>query len=230
MKKLCVVLFFLMSSFNLLAQNEWSIVLGINYSSFYDEDNNGWIPGASIGFEKDWQLIDNFGLNLQIIYSIKSGELTEKVIGPYGYYEQDLYLYNITARVGYLEIPISLKYEFYSTSTLGTSILMGYFISFPINDYTDKEKTKYLFTYDPENPEHKHLSFEYYPMDQSGFGLFKEGNRLNQGLILGVAFQIRNYIIEIRYTRYLVEMGYVDEISTINKRIHSFNLMFGINL
>ena len=34
---------------NSQAQNGWSIAGGVNYSSFYDEEDNGWIPGISFG-------------------------------------------------------------------------------------------------------------------------------------------------------------------------------------
>lgn len=61
MKTLYTVLFCLICSSALLAQNNWSFILGLNYSTFYDEENNDWIPGGTFGFEKDWQLIDDLG-------------------------------------------------------------------------------------------------------------------------------------------------------------------------
>jgi hypothetical protein len=212
------------------AQNQWSAHIGINYSTFYDDTQSNWLPGLNIGFEKDWGILEDLSLQLQLMYSIKGGILTEKLIGPYGDFIQDIYLNDIIVRVGYLDIPLSFNYQFYTERNWNVSLLLGYFINIPIADYSKIEKTKFMFTYDPDNEDHQKIKFEYLPFDQSGFGIFNEKYKLNQGIRLGLRLILQDYIFTLIYNKDLTHVGYVDTISIIDKHIHTITFIFGIYL
>jgi hypothetical protein len=231
MKKIIILVVFTLSLIaNSYAQNGSSIVGGINFSTFYDEEDNGWSPGISFGIRKNIYLINNFDLNVEIFYSITGGNLKNKAIGPYGDYSERIYFHDIKARVGYIEIPLSIEYRIHKINNSEISLLLGYFLAIPLFDLSLINKNKYLFTFDFNNPEHKNYIFEYYPNDQSGFGIGNNDYEQNHGLILGLKTNIHNYFIELRYRRDLESIGYIATISRVNKKPHSMSILIAMHL
>lgn len=214
---------------NINAQKPGSIKAGINYSTFYDEKNNGWMPGFSISLNKYWQLTDRFSIGSEFNYCQKGGIIRNKFKAPYYSDKQErLRYFDIHARIGFLQIPLLIKYKFYNKWKIEFNVFAGYFIAIPVTDLSELKFNGDYKQYDPDNLDDRNYNFEYYDNEEWS-GPFSGSYKLNKGIELGVSATYSIYYLEIKYTRDLQVFGEIESVSSINKRTHIFNILFGMN-
>jgi len=221
-----IILLFL--TINLNGQNPVSIKAGITYSTFYDEENNGWILGYSICINKYWELTEKFDIGSEINFVQKGGILEDIFTAPYySDMPERLPLFDINTLVHFIQIPLLFKYNFLSKWNLKFDIFTGYFVALKIGDWSKRKYSGDYLQYEPDNLEDNINYFEYYSNEYwspIGSGL----NRLNNGIELGLIANYNNYYIEFKYTRDLRVLGEIKSLSYINKRSHVFSILLGI--
>jgi hypothetical protein len=229
MKKLLLsLIFFLHFSITLNAQSNFILKSGINYSTFRNSD--AYLKsGYTFGICKDWQIIKNVAIGSEINYTIRGGLFNDKPILSDMYFSPpyDVYSYDIHVAVGYLEIPVLVKYIFPVKNNIKVQLYAGLAVSLPLLDYSDTKNGKFLFYYDPDDPENDESieDIEYYWMQDSGFY-----SKFNLDFVhnIGLGLNWSKLIFELRYSRANKEIGYVDMVSQVHKKSHAIHLLFGL--
>jgi len=232
-KMILISTLLLITSIHLMAQSEYRFNAGLNHSSFYNEQNGGWINGIYIGIGKYYNLHKNFGTSVYIIYEKKGGVLVNKIIKPYrfGSLNPEVYKYDITALINFIQIPVNFELVVYKSNYINIEAFCGYFIAIPVADDSQKNAKEIFSIYDLNDPESGYISFDYMSTDVSGFGVFDTDYKLNQGYRLGARLKYGKYFLEILYTRDIQIYGYLDiALSAIKKSTHSINFLLGIIL
>lgn len=230
MKKLFIqILFFTLLTTTLNAQNGFIVKTGINYSTLRNSDSDFKL-GYTFGIGKDWNIIKNVTIGNEINYTIRGGLFNDKPIkGDLYFLPHDVYSYDIHVAVGYIEIPVLFKYLFTIKNNIKIQLYAGLSFSLPILDYSDTMDMKFLFHYDPNDPEkeEKIKDIEYYLMQDSGF--YSKFN-LDYVYNVGVCLNWSKLIVELRYSRANKEIGYVDMISQVHKKSHAVHLLLGFRI
>lgn len=224
-----IILLFL--TIHLNGQNPVSIKAGFIYSTFYDEENNGWVPGYAISISKYWQIAERFDIGSEINFVQKGGILEDKFTAPYySDMPERLILFDINALVHFIQIPLLIKYNFLNKWKIKFDIFTGYFIALPISDRSELKFTGDYKQYDPDNPEVQINYFEYYQNEAWSGPILSGLNKLSNGIELGILANYNNYYLEFKYIRDLQIFGEIEAISNINKRTHLFSILLGIKL
>ena len=227
MKKLLLsLIFFLQLSITLNAHSNFILKAGINYSTLRNSDAD-FKRGYTFGIGKDWNIIKNVAIGSEINYITRGGILNDRPIMSEVYFPHDVYSYDIHIAVGYLEIPLLVKFIFPVKYNIKVQLCVGPAVSLPLLDYSDTKNRKFLFYYDPNDPENDESieDIEYYWMHDSGFY-----SKFNLDLVhnIGLGLNWSKLIFELRYSRANKEIGYVDMVSQVHKKSHAIHLLFGL--
>lgn len=238
MKKTSLIIVILCSLIsNLNAQNQWSFKAGINYSNFRDEEDALPKLGYSLGINREWTISTNTVIAAEFIYTTKGGILKNKTIAPEEAFSHDIHFYDIHCKVGYIELPILIKYFFQINQDIKLIFYGGFSFSVPIIDYSEIKKGKFLYYYDENNDKHKMKDFDYNNFGEPTSEIlykkyygFNSEVCINYGPNLGIGFKWLKFSVELRYARDNLKFGYAGTIGMIQKHTHSFNLLFSIRL
>lgn len=231
MKKLfCLILFLTLFTSYLNAQSgcllSGSIIkAGINYSTLRDSDSDFKL-GYTFGIGKEWHVIKNASITSEINYTIRGGILKDKpIIGNLDDY-QDIYSHDINVSVGYIDIPLLLKYSSPIKNDVYIQLYIGPSFSMPISDNSDTKERQFLFFYDPHDPDknNKIKDIKYFWKQESEFSIFNFDYVYN----VGVEFKWSRFSAELRYSYGNEELGFVDMITEVKKKSHAINLLFGV--
>lgn len=231
MKKLLILfIFFYLLTDPLNAQSGFMLKAGVNYSTLRNSDAD-FKRGYTFAIGNDWSIIKNFAISSEINYTTRGGIFNDKPIKSDLYFSPpyDVYSYDIYISVGYIEITYNFKYSLPIDKHIHIQLYAGPAVSLPILDYSDTKYRKFLFYYDPSDPEKakKIKDIEYYWMQDSGF--YSKFN-LDYIYNFGVCLTCSKLIIELRYNRANKEIGYVDMISEVHKKSHAIHLLLGCYL
>lgn len=229
MKQLFFVLVLsLLSATNLNAQSGFALKVGVNYSTLRNSDAD-FKRGYTFGIGKDWNIIKKVTIGSEIDYTTRGGLFNDKPIMGELYFPHDVYSNDIHIVVGYIEIPVLFKYLFPLRENITIQLYTGPSFSLPILDYSDTKDSKFLFYYDPNDPDKddKIKDIEYYWMQDSGF--YSKFN-LDYVYNWGVCLNWSKLIIELQYSRANKEIGYVDMVSQVHKKSHAVHLLLGFRI
>jgi len=211
---------------NLFAENSTLIKAGINVSNFRNNDSQ-FTVNYSIALSKIKKINGNLYFLPEILFT-KQGSILKNKPVKNDDWEWYLNTYDIKINQYYLELPMMIGYQF----NFHKAEIMFYFgpsFKITITDRTKSYNEKII--YDDEHPEKKddfkNYNFEFIQGDYSG-GHFLDspGMNLNIGFIKPF---IKKIYLEIRYSYTLNKIGSAGQLHPINRKIHSFNFIIGVN-
>ncbi|MFC5195350.1 porin family protein [Bizionia hallyeonensis] len=211
MKKISLLLIVIIGSLTIQAQSNFKIGLnaGINYPSVYGFDNakyHNFKAGFLIGASFDYYLSEKLSLKTNINYEQKTQEYRITFFSYYGGTESSNQDFN--RKIGLINIPILLKYEFWNSNFFMNA---GPFINFVISDKTDSEYLEY------------------------GNGPAPESNKIDTGISAGIGANIalsdkHTITIEIRDDFGLINTSSVPEYYDASLKTNMIKLIVGWNL
>jgi hypothetical protein len=201
------------------------IKAGINYSTLRNSDSDFKL-GYTFGIGKEWNVIKKAAIGYEINYTTRGGILKDKpIIGNLDDY-QDVYSHDIHVSVGYIDIPLLLKYSSQIKNDMYIQLYIGPSFSMPISDNSDTKERRFLFYYDPHDPDkyNKIKNIKYFWEQESEFSIFNFDYVYN----VAVEFKWSRFSAELRYSYGNEELGFVDMITEVKKKSHAINLLFGV--
>ena len=206
----------------LQSQNKYLARLGGTISNFYDEVNSGNIYAPVIGISREWSLYGGLSIACEFNYVFRGGVIKNKPIGFWT--EIDIYNHDIYASIGYIDIPLMLKYYLNVQQKTKFFFSFGPSYGHPLYDNSDLKQKEFLFRYVPLDRDDAEKDFEYLYVQESSFG--QENNR--SFINFGFGGQYKEYQVEFRYSRARGVFGFSGDVSKINKHSQTFMLMLGL--
>ncbi len=211
--------------FNAYPQNSWEIKGGINYAYFVNVKNYSPKIGYTLGIARKINLYNNFSVSGEVDFVSKGAILKNRKISPYTEVdEQDAYSWDIHGSIGYLELPILIKYSFPIYKRYNLILFMGPSYSIPIIDFTKFKKREFLEVYDPKNP--SGMVYDYDFNQESGFG------NNTSSFIFNFGFDISylNYFFELKYVLDNRVIYNFSNLSEIHAKLSTLQIIFGKTL
>ena len=150
------ILLFLFSLFALKAfsQSNWEIKGGVNYTYFDNVESSSPKIGLALGMARTFKSKTNFSFSVGAGFVSRGAILEKRAIEPYpgNLDKQNAYSWDIHGFIGYLELPLFIKYSFPINSKYGLTLFMGPSYSIPLLDLTKFKERKFIEVYDPNNP------------------------------------------------------------------------------
>lgn len=179
-----LILLIILSS-TLFAQNSFGIKGGVIKSELQNTDYDPY-TGFTFGILKEFDIAYNFSLQLELDYSQRGADLGEvNVRGIYLY--PDVYLYKVNIKLGYIELPVLLKYNIHINENFQLGPYAGASIGIPSGKKSTVDRIHPIGEADS-------VDYEYFLIDEGG--QMKGDFATNLGIALKM---YDHYIFDIRY-------------------------------
>jgi hypothetical protein len=188
---------------------------GINTSFFVNETSSKPGYGYSLSYNKEFNLFKNSLISLGIGYSEREVVLENVTIRPYTILinEQiNSYYWDIKGRIGYIEVPIMIRYEF-SIKKVSVSPILGLSLSYPRKDLSKFEKKKFYRKTERDDAKYYDYNFE----QETSF----RSHGHEKVLCLGIRFQKNCIGLEMLYLINNRNKYDFQSLSTIHSRMYS---------
>lgn len=168
---------------------EWGIKAGPNYSTTTSELDSEYIFGYHAGFVAELKIAPKFSIQPELFYSLEGGRTSFDFS-----FEEMSIAYEEKAKLGYLNLPIMMKYFV----TPGLSIQAG-----PQVGYLLSAKSNYEIA----------TNFLGFPINESGTEDIKgDLKKISLGLNFGLGYEFQNNIfLQARYVLGLNDISNFDE-------------------
>lgn len=201
------------------------LVGGVAYSSFTTINTDGiFRPLFGIGYK--WEK-SNSAISIGIILITRGGILRNKTLRFPIEDPRDVYLEDLYFSITYFEIPFYLKYYFSRNRffhSIKLQFLFGPSVLIPIR-YSYYEKRKdFSFRYIPGYNKTYHFDYE---ISQDNHFILGD---VNLGANVGFGVAYNSFSINIIYSYELLPFGNVRDISKIERKSNSLNLILHIVL
>lgn len=125
MKKISLLLLTILSFASNAQEMKYGAKIGLNISSFKgDSDANKTLKGPQIGGILEIKLIEKFYIQPEILFSMQGARMEYGETDQNDYYEE-----RVKAKLNYLNIPVSIKYNVYDKFTLLAGPQIGMLLS-----------------------------------------------------------------------------------------------------
>ncbi len=207
----------------MLADLNFGIQYGINYSKFYNDPNSSYLQGYSYGVQLEYVFWKHCYIASGFYYSKMGGQLKSKRIYVRKY--KTLWLVDIKAQAGYIKIPFDIGYLFRINKNTFFKIFGGYSRISPVNDYTTTKTITLL----QDNIVLKSNDYDY---EAIGFdeSVFPEGDYSHSMVDVGTGLIFKQFSIEAVAHVQIGDFGTFENISKIKKSLLSLELVLGFNL
>lgn len=224
-KVLIIILSFIPWIASLNAQSNYKIIGGINYSSFRDVEDSEPEPGFALGIGKEWAIYKKIAIEGQILYSAKKATLKNKKII---YYPGIIYLKDIQWKMGFIEIPVFVKYKFpFFKSSLSINLGPSFLIAVKDNSKIKRIETVCIKEFQENNK--KCTNYDYHSIEDPGpiwaYTLGSSGIGLN----FGTGIKWSNFTIEWCYYVAFHSI-YTANLVELDETFHSLILLLSVSL
>lgn len=219
MKKYTAVLIpiLFLNSF-IFASNQIYIKAGPNVSYFLDAKNSSAMMGYALSINKEFILFKELATSVGLGYAQRGAVLKDRTISPY--YtgtDADAYYWDIEGRIGYIEFPLLIIYDFNLKNYVKLNLFMGLNLSNPIQDLSRFKQNDLFMIYNAiNNPNHFYL-VDYHFEQESGFG----NNKWEKIYNAGVRIQYRRMGLEFNYQINNKDVYNFSNVSKIYFKIYS---------
>ncbi len=223
MKKIAVILILILVKYS-VAQHNIFIKAGSNVSWFISAENSKPIIGYTVGIDRGWNLYKKLNMELGIGYTKRGASLENQAIQPFSYRPINAYYWDIKGVIGYVDIPISFKYEFGLNRQFTISPLMGITFAIPVKDYSNFKKKRFYKLYDSDINDWE--AYDYHFAQETTFG----NNETRYIYELGIRLQYLRYAINIKYGFDKYKHYTFKHLESIKYKMNSFYVYFSYEL
>jgi Outer membrane protein beta-barrel domain len=226
MKILTFFSFIFLINFNLQSQTNWQFKAGPNYTRFNSEKDTSPKIGYMLGVAKRFNIYDDLSVYGELDFIAKGAILKDRNVRPVvGNLEpRNAYKWDISGYLGYIELPILLSYTFPFLNNYNFRLFLGPSFSIPVKDLSNFDKKNFIETVDPFNlPSTK---YEYNFEEESVFG----NNSIMIIYHLGFDISYSNYSVELRYILDSRNNYYFKNLSKVNDKLNTFQLLIGYSI
>ncbi|HSW53968.1 MAG TPA: porin family protein [Ignavibacteriaceae bacterium] len=196
----------------------FGIMSGVNFSAFTEEYIEPLV-GGEFGVFGNYYFLDELGVGLELKYSRKGGIMRGIIPAPAEFNQSiDRNSFDLYVRNNYMDFPLLLKYVFKINEEMPLVPFVGYSYSIPLWSQESSEKKNYM-------PVDGDQEIEYtgkYSEDRAPLNSFSS-------LIIGVETEISRFIMNIRYSIALDNIGGAADINELNYKVHSITMIVGYN-
>jgi len=219
-------IFLLLVSNFLFAQGGLKITAGPNFSSFLDDKDAEMYIGYTFGLQYEYCFNNNFSINSGLLFS-KEGSLLKNIILKPSTLEEgarsaDVFYEDIHAILGYLKLPIMFGYSFEILKENISKLNIGGSLLLPIKDFSYSDNYRFAFKYYAGETKY---DFEYFYLGESAYSR----NGLSYSLDIGFTQHYKKFSLELLVNYHLNHIGYVANMSEINKNLISGKFLIGYN-
>jgi len=221
-KKVFPMLVLFLLVFISCSQSTRYVKTGVNYSQIFVNNSRGNI-GLSFGVGKEPKIKGNLFWAQELYFYTIGGSLLKKKILYYPGYT--IYPVDMHYSLGYLQIPILLKYKIINRKNKETRLFFGPHVSFGLFDASRRfSPTNHIYENVENNP---NLNYDYSECYDCGP---RELNVLFNslfGLNFGIEQRMSNYVMEFRYVNVRLN-SILGGGHTLNESCHTFLLQVGV--
>jgi len=189
--------------------------MGGNYAKFQDGDGEGK-TGLFIGIEKDWNIHKRLSFISGVNYVTKGVTLKNKIV-KYNSWDASVFVYDINCSIGFLDVPICIKYKIPIYKKFGLQIYWGPSLSVAAKDLSS---TRLIDEYLSQETKNDLTIAELYwwRWDNSGWALN-----------YGFGFEWSHFVLECRYTKDKHQLKHTQGIN-IRKEYETIAIICGYSL
>ena len=225
--KIFLIAFMILIIITPTVQAKYNLKVGTNFSKIQE---NGSEPktGITFGIGKNWSLFGNFKIGTDLLFTTRGGILKDKSFSLNPSISQDVYTLDIHVCVGYLELPLMVKYSIFNRRNINIMLNLGPSIAIPVLDFSKTANGKHLFFFIPDDPENIVNNVEYGWNIDSEF--YSEKVYFDVQYNLCTEIQLSNFSFELRYSHGNRDIGPVELITPIHKKLNSFHFIVAYSL
>jgi hypothetical protein len=152
-------------------------------------------------------------------YTTRGATLENRTIQPYHIVgDIDAYYWDIQGNIGYIDIPIHLKYGFKLNRKLTLSPIIGITCSIPKKDYSKFKQIKFYKIYNSDNNDW--FDYNYHFEQESGF----ENNSIRYIYDFGLGIQYLQYSLNIVYNFNETQEYYFKYLEAVKYKMSSITI------
>lgn len=221
-----IVMLIALYSTAVYSQKPWCVKAGVNISSFTDYDDDS-IRSLSIGISRDFPIEEIYSIMTELIFTTQGGAVNNVLVtNPQS--DQFQNVYDITAQIVYIEIPVVFTLKVINTS-FSTKIYTGPSFRIGISDLSDEKYQGFVQAGDGmiinEEQYNNNVNFTEVDFNNSSLRIVHSGIGLNVGLL----FEYKFLSFDIMYGYALHQIGQLGQYQFVNKNTHATHFLLGVN-
>jgi len=220
-KKIIITISLLLFNYT-FAQHNIFIKAGSNVSWFLNAENSKPKIGYSFCIEKGFKLFKGIFLDVGIGYTTRGAVLENRTIQPYNPPSTytDAFYWDIQGNIGYVDLPILLKYNYRINTKLSFNPIVGMTIAIPTNDYSTIKQKKFYKIKDARI--HDYYDYDYHFEQEEGFG----NNKVRYICDFGFSVNYSQFSINLLYSFDNTQEYSFDRVDTIKYNMNSMTIYF----
>jgi len=192
---------------------------GLTISKFKYAENAEPLTGYTIGIERDLHIYKPAYLSFGLNYNTRGALLKHRAIAAYATFPMPSYYWDIYAKIGYIEIPLYLRFKIPERSKFSLNLFFGISLAYPWKDLTKFKQKEFIEII--ELPDYDYSKYDYTFEQESTFG----DNQKRFIYPIGVQVQYQRVAIRFLYIIDNTKIYYHDSIYGFPFKMNTFNVI-----